>query len=673
MGIFELIPLIVIGSIFVAPIGAIIALIALSRVRKLSQDRDTPAQSNWSGRIAALEKRIGELSRGLDERGKGQAPPAAGAPSMAGQAAHPPAQPPPVAGQAPRPPAQAPPMAGQAASPQPSGGGWPTAPAPALKPPAPPSGGGGDFDLESLIAGRGLLFAGILALLIASAFFLKYAFENNWVGPTGKVAILMLVGAALLAYSQKLLDWGYAYFSSGVTALGGGVLYLSVYAAWDYYHLVGQEVAFAGMIAITAALVAIAIGRDSQVIAVYGLLGGYLTPFLVGTGVDAQVTLFSYLALLNAGMLVLTHARGWVALERLAFVATLIYFGGWYASFYDHGRILSTSMFATLFFAQFSALPILHSRRGDPLLGPQVALVLGNAAWFLATLGAMLYQNHLWELTFAVIALAAAYLAVARMIPLDVTADSEGAGGRTQTRLLFAGLALTFLTLAIGIRLEGEWVTIAWAVEGLVLMWTGFNIRTRMLRTAGFILFGITMVRLLSHLDNYWVTDAFLLNARFAVFAVSIVCFAASYFLSQKNPDELNEGEANAFKALALSANLFTLLILSVEIWQALERIDPGRMFAPGMAPMLGLSVLWIAYAGALIAVGAVTKTAIVRWQGLILMGVSIIKVFVLDSSFLSEGYRILSFFVLGVPLLAVSFYYQKYLREKKKEGGDKP
>ena len=167
-----------------------------------------------------------------------------------------------------------------------------------------------DLDLEALIGGRWLNRIGILTLLIAAGFFLRYAFENEWIGPTGRVLIGLVSGLALAGYGEWLARRGMRYFAEGMTALGAGVVYLSGYAAWDFYELVPQPAAFAFLALVTAAVIGLSVRRDSQRLAALALAGGYLTPALLSTGTDAQVVLFSYLALLSASLLALALLRG---------------------------------------------------------------------------------------------------------------------------------------------------------------------------------------------------------------------------------------------------------------------------------------------------------------------------------------------------------------------------
>jgi len=616
--------------LIVAPIFAFAAWL---RVRRLER-RGPEALDALTARQNALEQRLQDVERALT---------AVMATRPGGRPAAPTIEPSPPPPQAvPTPPSPLPEPPSQPAP-------FVAPEFPPVTPPSAPLAGG--LDLESIIAGRWLNRIGIVALLLATAFFLKYAFENNWIGPTGRVAIGLLAGTALLGWSQRLLGRGYLYFSEGIAGLGAGVLYLSLYAAWEFYHLVPQAVAFAGMVAVTAAMTAIAIGRNSQRIALLALVGGLLSPILVSTGTDQQVFLFTYLAVLDAGLLALARRRDWRGLEFLAFIGTQIYFWGWYGEFYNDDKLARTVAFATLFFALFAALPVVRAAsRSFGMPASQTALVLFNAFWYLLALRAMLWPGRKWELTLAVLALAAAHLVVAERAP------QPEAGGRSLVRLLFAGLALTFVTLAIPIRLEGRWITMAWSVEGLVLVWSGFRAGLRGLRWAGLALFAVTAFRL-------WVfeipADRLFLNPRFAAFATAVACLATAFYFSRQHREAmappaagLGRDEVTAFGLVGIGVNVFLLWALSLELSDAYA--------ANELARQLSLSLLWTLYATALIVLGVREASATLRWQALALFGLVVGKVFLYDLSFLERIYRIVSFVVLGVVLLVVSFLYQR-------------
>jgi uncharacterized membrane protein len=531
-------------------------------------------------------------------------------------------------------------------------------PPPALSIPASRASTPGQSDggFEAVIAGRWLNYVGILALLFAVTFFLKYAFDNNWVGPRGRVGIGLLMGSALYPWSHWLLDRGYKYFSEGIAALGAAVLYLSLWAGWHYYAIFSQSTAFALMIVVTAATMIVAVGRNSERIAFLALIGGLITPLLVSTGENHEVALFTYLTILGAGVLGIAWVRNWKSLPPAQFVATLIYFWGWYSDFYRDNELTTTIVFATVFFILFATLPVVRSWREGELSGLESGMVLVNSLAYLVALRQMLWPQNRWALTVAVLALAAAHLGAERLLP------EERNGELRVVRILYAGLALTFVTLAIPIRLDGRWITMAWAVEGAVLIWSGLRVRFAAMRWVGFVMFAIVAGRLA--VISIPAGD-FLLNARFATFAVAVTCLlAACYFASAAWPD-LSEAEKTAYRISAIGANVLALAALSLEFWDAFGRM-PSLGIDRGHAQELALSMLWLVYALGLLGAGLWKKSEAMRWQALVLLGVVIVKVFLFDLSFLEKFYRIVSFFLLGLALLLISFYYQRQLIARK-------
>lgn len=510
--------------------------------------------------------------------------------------------------------------------------------------------------MEAAIAGRWFNYVGILAVALAVSFFLKYAFDNNWVGPLGRVMIGLLLGASLYPVSHWIFKRGYTYYAEGITALGAFILYLSVWAGWHYYRVFSQSLAFPLMILVTCLTVAVALHRNSERIAVLALAGGLLTPILVSTGENAEAALFSYLAVLGGGMLVVAWMREWKSIAPITFAATLIYFWGWYADFYDASELGVTLAFAGLFFVLYDALPALRSTRGGELSQLEIGTIVSNAFQYLIALRLMLWPEYKWVLTIAVLLLAAAHLTAERLLP---RIDSSG---NRLARTLYLCTALIFETLAIPIRLEGKWITIAFAAEGLALVWNGLRARLAALRAGGLVLFAIVGIRLVLLVLSGTTPDTFMLNERFLTLAFCAACWVAAYFFAKNSDCELTVGETQLYFTVALAANFCFLLALSMDVWDWF-----GRMTALGVdrerGQEMALSVLWVIYALGLIVAGVVRKSAAVRWQGLGLLCVAVVKVFFFDLSFLTRFYRIISFFVLGLVLLAVSFFYQKRLK----------
>ena len=187
-----------------------------------------------------------------------------------------------------------------------------------------------DGSLESRIGSQWFNRIGILAVMIGMAWFLKFAFDNHWIGPLGRVLIGLAAGAGLIAWSERFRSHGYAAFSYSLKALGSGILYLSLWAAFSYFHLIPSGVAFAAMIAVTAFNGYMAWAQDSELLSLYAILGGFATPLLISTGENHEVTLFCYLLLLDIAVLILAMVRPWSRLVFVAFWGSVFFFAAWW-------------------------------------------------------------------------------------------------------------------------------------------------------------------------------------------------------------------------------------------------------------------------------------------------------------------------------------------------------
>jgi uncharacterized membrane protein len=191
------------------------------------------------------------------------------------------------------------------------------------------------------------------------------------------------------------------------------------------------------------------------------------------------------------------------------------------------------------------------------------------------------------------------------------------------------------------------------------------RIKTWQMRAAGLLLLAISAARLaLIPIP----AETFLWNARFAAFAVQVACFGIALYFARTIWSELGGNEQNIFGLMGVAINFYALAALSMELWDYFGRSQTlgGN---PYLAQQLSLSLLWICYGAALLFAGMKKQISVLRWQALALIGIVVVKVFLFDLSFLDRFYRIVSFFVLGLALLAVSFLYQRKLAAQKGPG----
>jgi uncharacterized membrane protein len=229
-------------------------------------------------------------------------------------------------------------------------------------------------------------------------------------------------------------------------------------------------------------------------------------------------------------------------------------------------------------------------------------------------------------------------------------------------------LAVGFLTAAIPLKLETYWITIGWLVEAGVLLWVAYRADSSFLKVLSLAALVLGVARLVLF-DNFH-PATLVFNARFVIYLIAIAVVAFAVHLARKSADE-TERSAAAVGVIAI--NVLALVALNLEAhdyffrkmipvsqvtgvgsqdWREFRNLSIARDFA--------YSAIWMVYGAALMWVGFWKRTAFLRWQALVLLAATIVKVFVFDTSQLERGYRIISFIALGVLLLVVSFIYQR-------------
>lgn len=221
--------------------------------------------------------------------------------------------------------------------------------------------------LESRIGSRWLLYVGVAAIVIGVSYFEKLAIENHWVNETWRVIQGGVAGLALIAGGLRIAKKGYRRYGQILAGAGVAIMYVSTYAAFNFYHLISHPIAFVLMLAITALAAWLADSQRSQGLAVVAVSGGFATPFLLPTGTDAEAALFTYDAILIAGTMALVSRRNWPSLNIVSYLFTALTFLSWAAVFYAPSKYLPTQLFLTLFCAMFLYALYTAYQSADPV------------------------------------------------------------------------------------------------------------------------------------------------------------------------------------------------------------------------------------------------------------------------------------------------------------------
>jgi len=506
-----------------------------------------------------------------------------------------------------------------------------TAPPPAPRKPALTAG-----DVESILAGKWLHVVGLFLVFIGTAFFLKVAFDHNWIAPVFRVALGVVAGATAIVYAQHLANKGQVYFSEGITALGAGIEFLSLYASNALFHLASPALALTGMIAVNAAIASLAWKRRSQRLGILAAIGGFLAPLLAGTQGADQWMLAGYIGMLDIGLLVLAELIDSRVIAPIALGGTILYELGSFSQAQNLGDFQRASIYAILYATFAVSGWIVTKVRGR--LDPARAIVGGIA------LGAVMIgletslSAHRTLLAEILLGLAVAHLAVAALF-------------KSRYHSWLAAIAITFAIPAAFDNLAIR--NAAWAAEAVALSIAGLRFRDDVLKFGGLCLLGLDIAADFA----YWNYTAVkpILNERFASCAAT---FFATYVIARAT--ELNgtsRYDEALVRTLRTAGHALALVTLSAEAWDAV-----AYYHGSAQASSSALSIVWALFAALLIGKGLVGRDSFMRWEGLGLMILTASKVLLFDLSALDISYRVISAVLVGVALIGVSYAYQRRL-----------
>jgi uncharacterized membrane protein len=509
-----------------------------------------------------------------------------------------------------------------------------------------------NVSFEYAAASVWLLRSAILIILTGIGFFLKYSIENNLIGPYGRIAVSITVGLAMIVAGIRLAGKKYHIIAQGL--IGGGVatLYLSIFASYKIYKLIPDpNLSFALMILITVATAIIAIRLNSMLIAIFGIIGGFCTPVMLSTGTADFPGLFSYMLILGIGVLAIARYKDWKMLNSLSFTFT---YGLYLASldkFYKHDDFTVAITFVSLFFLLFSAIPLLynivHKEKSNALTLLGMFL---NAAVFFSTCFCLISDqfDRKW--------VAAVSLSLALFYIIQILAFMNRKTDDRKLLILLTGFASFFITVTIPLLLSNDWITAAWSLQAVIFLWMSCRMKNNFIRIISYVLYFLSFSHLL--MFDFQKNFIFVRNldypnemlTRFMTFGVLVISMAFGHRLMKK--ESIPQNVAAAMFATFAIGLLFIYLSLELNIFLNYK----APLFRAG-----GISILWGLFGFSFILGGIIKNIKALRYAGLVLFTVVVLKVFLSDLSLLSQLYRIIAFLGLGIVVLSGAFIYVRF------------
>ena len=519
-----------------------------------------------------------------------------------------------------------------------------------------------DFSLENVIGTRWIGRVGMLAIIFGVAFFLKYSFDNRLIGETGRVILGIMSGAAFIGageYFQKSRNM--ELYGQMLSGGGLAVLYLSLYAAFALYHLIPLSLAVAGMITVTTTGMTLSIRYSTYSLAAIALLGGFLTPIMLSTGENQILALFGYILLLDTGTFLLLRYRRWPSLMAASLAGTVLIYISWHIKFFSDDQRLQAFYVIALFFV-FYNLYILISRlysRNEESKIDQI-VIFGSAAFFFLAFFAQYDWETTWPVKSLSLILAVAEIGLAELV-------KRRAPTARMTIAAYTAASVIMTVVATFVVLEQRWILPALAAEMATLGWIGFRLDLPAMRVGAYILGLMALLRFADDVVlNLEPFDRFIpvFNGRFLVCGAAVAGFYLLMGIIAAKRDRLDVNERYLPEIIFVLSQVLTLVLFSFEVHDFFRFCSPGQVLEWGAshyAYQLSLSVLWALYASLLTGVGILRQIREARMFGILLLGVTVLKVFLVDLSALRTFYRIISFIVLGLLLLAVSYAYNRF------------
>ncbi|WP_299315461.1 DUF2339 domain-containing protein [uncultured Aquimarina sp.] len=355
----------------------------------------------------------------------------------------------------------------------------------------------GKSNLEKFIGENLISKIGVIILIIGVAIGAKYSIDNDLISPLTRIILGYLTGVGLIAVGMKLKK-KYHNFSAVLVSGAVAILYFITFLAYSLYDLFPQLFAFMLMVLFTIFTVFAAIQYNKQVIAHIGLVGAYAVPFLLSDGSGQVAVLFSYMVIINLGILFIALQRYWKPLYYSSFFLTWLIYFGWYASDYEIDIHFELAfIFLLVFFATFYSIFLVYKLRKKEKFGTgDVILQLINAFVFYGIGFSILQEHPVGEQLLGVFTLVNAiiHFTVSVIIYKLKLAD----------RNLFyftSGMVLVFISIAFPVQLDGNWVTLLWALEAALLFWIG---RTKKVTIYEKLAYPVVALTFFSLIQDWW-------------------------------------------------------------------------------------------------------------------------------------------------------------------------
>jgi uncharacterized membrane protein len=410
-------------------------------------------------------------------------------------------------------------------------------------------------NLEDFIGTNLINKIGIIVLIIGIGIGTKFVIDKNLISPLVRLVLGYFLGISMLFIAYRIKK-NYHNFSAVLCSGSMAVLYLMTYAGIVFFGIFNLAVAFTIMVVITIFTVYQSLKYDREIISIIGLTGAYAIPFLISEESDNYFFLFSYIAIINLGILAVAIKKYWQLLYYIAFAFTWLIYVIWWQNVdfedleYFRISVLFSSIFFMIFYFSFLINKVLNKRVFSI---EDVILIIANSFIYYG-LAYVAFNNDIWEDLLGSFTLINASIHILVWVLIYYRKERD----ENLLRLIF-GLVITFITIAIPVQFDGNWVTLFWIIEGTALFIIG---RTRRSYFYEFLAYPVLVFALYSLMDDWRIAFAryasldyeegytLFFNINFLVALITIACLAAVNYISYQSKYTIKKDMDPTFKSM---------------------------------------------------------------------------------------------------------------------------
>jgi uncharacterized membrane protein len=397
-----------------------------------------------------------------------------------------------------------------------------------------------------------LTIIGIFTLVLGIGYFVKYAIDKNWIGETARVGIGFAIGVGIVAIGHFLRK-NYTVFSSIITGGGIAVLYFTTTIAFREYHLFTQNTAFVITCCITLVSIILSYYYKSEVLIIFSLFGGFLAPLMISTGQSNYPFLFTYLTVLNIGMLIIVFLNHWKSVGWISFVFTNMYLFFWT---FEKTEILSIYFYIITYILFYSFALLEYFKKNILASWNILMLVLVN---FSSIIGLVYIFN---ELQYEPVIIFPLIFAVVNGFLLFREYRQKNFGINYS---VFAGITISLLTVAFALQFKTHLITSVWAIEATLLLYIWKKSGHNIFKICFYVLFPLVIVAQIFTWVKYSDAQnlAIVFNPIFLTSFVTVVTTFFNLYLLKKLPSEKENTSLfeNIFTIASYAIIYFALLL----------------------------------------------------------------------------------------------------------------